>query len=110
MFETGMTDTITVKLPAAAGKDSDGNPKKLWTTIIDAQQCRVVEHKEYVADQQGNQILTKFRTVGVNYSGSNLTPKCTVTINGDPEEIKSVKPARGFGRDFQVITLKGRDE
>jgi len=110
MFETGLTDTITIKKPTASGKDANGNPKKTWETIINLQQCRVVEKRAAMKDQAGNLVVVNIRSVGINYSGTDLTPDCEPTINGTLEEITEVKPARGFGRNFHTVVLKGRNE
>jgi len=110
MFETGLIDTITVKKPADSTRDTSGNVGQTYTTIIDEQQCRVVKKRSTQTDQTGHLIVVNIRTVGVNYSGADLTADCMAIVNSVQEEIQEVKPARGFGRDFKTIVLKGRDE
>ena len=110
MFDIGLEDTITVKKPTDAEKSTAGNPTKTWATIIDAQQCRVIRKKATVKDDTGRLIVINYRTVKVNYSGADLKPDCIAIVNGIQEEITEVNPARGFGRDYNTITLKDRDE
>ena len=109
MFETGLIDTITVKKPADSARDTSGNIGQKYTTIIDEAQCRVVKKRSTQTDRTGHLIVVNIRTVGVNYSGADLTADCMAIVNSVQEEIQEVKPARGFGRDFKIITLKGRN-
>ena len=109
MFEIGLTDTITVKKPADSARDTSGNMGQSYTTIVDEQQCRVVKKKSTQSDETGHLIVVNIRTVKVNYSGADLTADCIAIVNSVQEEIQAVAPARGFGRDFKTITLKGRD-
>jgi len=109
MFETGLIDTITVKKPADSARDTSGNIGQKYTTIIDEAQCRVEKEKSTQRDETGHLIVVNYRTVGVNYSGSDLTADCIAIVNSVQEEIQEVNPARGFGRDFKVIILKGRN-
>jgi len=109
MFDIGLEDTITVKKQTGTGKSSAGNPTKTWATIIDSQQCRVIKNKAILTDDTGKLVVINYRTVKVNYSGSDLKPECMAIVNGIQEEITEVNPARGFNRDYNIITLKDRD-
>jgi len=110
MFETGLTDSITIKKYADDGETDAGNPKKTSSTLIENDRCRVVSKESAKRDETGHVVIVNYRTVKVNYSGSDLTPECTAIINGTQEEIDKVIPARGFGRDFYEIRLKDRNE
>jgi len=116
MFETGLTDTITVKKKTAGEKDAQGNPTQTWAVLIDAQKCRVVEYSETVSQKATgttsggalkNLATVRRRKVMVNYTGSDLDPDCLAEVNGIQEDIEKVTPARGFGRNFYNIYLKG---
>lgn len=111
MFEIGLKDTITVHKPPSAGRNEDGD--RTYTEPskpIENQACRKVTEEKVLTDQTGARITVQKTKVIVNYTGSAVNNKCTAEVNSVMYEIKSVKPASGFGRDFIEIEIESRDE